>query len=232
MRVAPERGESLHEAARTGGADAESFDQGLRQLGGVAQGPHPAVGHLHTVLLDHLGRSGGAQPIGADVEVQQPAARPSGEGPPHGRADIDVGRAVADLTAVEPGGQEVEAGQHPVAGGEALGAQAIPVGREDGVAHTHGSGMEVTGGGNIRQGQQRTGDHDRMRGEAVEETGLVDQAGGGERGGQIQGQAAIGESRTMREGAHTGECIERHRHDSALVNRLYRGCRPVPSRGG
>ena len=210
MRVAPERGESLHEAARTGGADAESFDQGLRQLGGVAQGPHPAVGHLHAALLDRLGRGGGAQPVGADVEVQQLAARHPGEGPPHGRTDVDVGGAVVDLTAVEPGGQEVEAGQHPVAGGEALGAQAIPVGREDGVAHTHGSGMEVTGGGNIRQGQQRTGDHDRMRGEPVEEPGMIDQAGGGERGGQVQGQAAIGESRTMREGAHVGECIERH----------------------
>ena len=122
MRVAPERGESLHEAARTGGADAESFDQGLRQLGGVAQGPHPAVGHLHTALLDRLGRSGGAQPIGADVEVQQPAARHPGEGLPHRRADIDIGGTVPDLATVEAGLQEVEAGQHPVAGGEALGA--------------------------------------------------------------------------------------------------------------
>ena len=60
-------GECLHEAARSGGTDAEALDQGLRQLGGVAQGPHPAVGHLHAALLDRLGRGGGAQPVGADV---------------------------------------------------------------------------------------------------------------------------------------------------------------------
>ena len=118
---------------------------------------------------------------------------------------------MADLTAVESGGQEIEAGQHPVAGGEALGSQAVPAGREDGVAHAHGSGAEVTGGGDIGQYQQRAGDHDRMRGEAVEEPGPVDQAGGGERGGQVQRQAVVGESRAVREGAHAGKCIERHR---------------------
>ena len=51
-----------------------------------------------------------------------------------------------DDATVDTGGQEVEAGQYSVAGGEALGAQAIPVGREDGGgAHARGSGMEVTG---------------------------------------------------------------------------------------
>ena len=41
-----------------------------------------------------------------------------------------------DDATVDTGGQEVEAGQYSVAGGEALGAQAIPVGREDGGART------------------------------------------------------------------------------------------------
>lgn len=210
MRVAPERGSACTKRRAAAAPTLKRSTRGLRQLGGVAQGPHPAVGHLHAALLDRLGRGGGAQPVGADVEVQQLAARHPGEGPPHGRTDVDIGGAVVDLTAVEPGGQEVEAGQHPVAGGEALGSQTISVGSQDGVAHARGSGAEVTGGGDIGQDQQRAGDHDRMRGETVEEPRLIDQAGGGERGGQVQGQAAIGESRTMREGAHVGECIERH----------------------
>jgi len=116
----------------------------------------------------------------------------------------------AGRTALDQARASIEAGQHPVAGGEALGSQTISVGSQDGVAHARGSGAEVTGGGDIGQDQQRAGDHDRMRGETVEEPGMIDQAGGGERGGQVQGQAAIGESRTMREGAHVGECIERH----------------------
>ena len=226
--ILPRRAEGLYEASRACGLDAESLGQGLRQLGGVAEGPHPAVGHLHAALLHRLGRCRGAQPIGADIEVQQPAARHSGEGPPHGRTDVDIGGAVADPTAVEPGGEEIEAGQHPVAGGEALDSQAIPVGREDGVAHAHGSGAEVTGRGDIGQHQQRAGDHDRMRGEAVEEAGPVDQAGGGERGGQVQ----RGARSSVRPSSARAEPCEKVRMPGIVPNATGACRRPLPDAGG
>ena len=49
-----------------------------------------------------------------------------------GGGQILVFHEGVDDATVDTGGQEVEAGQYSVAGGEALGAQAIPVGREDG----------------------------------------------------------------------------------------------------
>lgn len=120
-----------------------------------------------------------------DGEGQQRAAQHQGQGPPHGRADVDIGGSVPDVPAIEPGDQEIEAGQHPVAGGEALGAQSVPVGRQDGAsqdiaggcdgesARIRGRVLEVAGGGDIGQHQQRAGDHERVRGETVEEAGPV-----------------------------------------------------------
>ncbi|WP_273166105.1 hypothetical protein [Actinomyces israelii] len=66
-----------------------------------------------------------------DGEGQQRAAQH--QGPPHGRADVDIGGAVPDVPAIEPGDQEIEAGQHPVAGGEASrGVAAVLPRRADG----------------------------------------------------------------------------------------------------
>lgn len=57
-----------------------------------------------------------------------------GEELPHVFTDVDVGGAVADVTAVEAGVGDVEACVDGVAGAEYFGTEAVTVGGEDGVA--------------------------------------------------------------------------------------------------
>lgn len=188
-----DRGQAADQGARLGGVEREEGDEVVVQLSDIAQGPHPAIGHLHWTLGDGRLRGRCGEPVDADVEVEQGGGREVGKGAAQAGADVDIGRPVAQLAAVERIAQQIKPGVDPVAGREALRPKAVTVGGEDGVAKGRRRVLEVAGGRDVGESDQSPREDLGVGGEAVEEARGLDESIGSERWSQCRGQPVLGQ---------------------------------------